>query len=64
MNNKNDCELIFAKGGDRTIDNIPEVAVCNKYNIKMIFNVGGNKTQSSSLLVKEVKCLVRDQGTH
>jgi len=53
----NDCELIFAKGGDRTIDNIPEVAVCNKYHIKMVFNVGGGKIQSSSSLVKEASNL-------
>ena len=52
----NDCELIFAKGGDRTIDNIPEAAICNKHNIKMVFGVGGDKVQSSSSLVKEVKC--------
>lgn len=46
---------IFAKGGDRTIDNIPEVDVCNRLGIKMIFNVGGGKEQSSSELVKKFK---------
>ena len=43
---------IFANGGDRTANNIPEVAVCNKFGCKMIFNIGhGGKIQSSSWLV-------------
>ena len=41
---------IFAKGGDRTKDNIPEVGVCEKLDIEMVFNVGGGKIQSSSWL--------------
>lgn len=44
---------IFANGGDRTLKNIPEDDVCKKYNIKMIFRVGGNKVDSSSRLIKE-----------
>ncbi|MBZ1356473.1 MAG: adenylyltransferase/cytidyltransferase family protein [Candidatus Nealsonbacteria bacterium] len=45
---------IFANGGDRTKDNIPEVAVCNEIDCKMIFNVGrGGKIQSSSWLLKK-----------
>ncbi|MDP3052539.1 MAG: adenylyltransferase/cytidyltransferase family protein [bacterium] len=47
---------IFANGGDRTKKNIPEVAVCEKINCKMVFNVGpGGKIQSSSWLLK--KCV-------
>ena len=46
---------IFANGGDRKEDNIPEYELCNKLGIKMIFNVGGNKLRSSSELVKEAK---------
>ena len=44
---------IFANGGDRreTAD-IPEAVICKEHNIKMIFNVGGEKIQSSSDLVK------------
>jgi len=46
---------IFANGGDRTYDNIPEVAVCDKIGCKMVFNVGrGGKVQSSSWLTKEL----------
>ncbi len=44
-------ELIFAKGGDRNIDNIPEVNICKEKNIKMVFGVGCEKTQSSSALL-------------
>lgn len=44
---------IFAKGGDRILENIPEREVCERLNIKMVFNVGGNKVQSSSWLLKK-----------
>lgn len=45
---------IFANGGDRKLDNIPEVITCRKLGIKMVFNVGhGGKIQSSSWLVKK-----------
>ncbi len=43
---------IFANGGDRTKDNIPEENVCKELGIKMVFNVGGGKIQSSSWLLK------------
>lgn len=45
---------IFANGGDRKKDNVPETAVCRKIGCKMVFNVGkGGKIQSSSWLVKK-----------
>ncbi len=45
---------IFANGGDRHKNNIPEVAVCDSIGCKMIFNVGsGGKIQSSSWLLKK-----------
>ncbi len=44
---------IFANGGDRFADNIPEFKVCKKLGIKMVFNVGhGGKVRSSSDLLK------------
>lgn len=47
---------IFANGGDRKLGNIPEVKVCKKYKIKMIFNIGqGGKVQSSSWLLNAFK---------
>ncbi len=43
---------IFAKGGDRTADNIPEAKICEELKIKMVFGVGGSdKPQSSSRLI-------------
>lgn len=45
---------IFANGGDRFADNIPEFKLCNNLNIKMIFNLGrGGKVRSSSQLLSE-----------
>ncbi len=44
---------VFANGGDRTQENIPEDTTCQECNIAMIFNVGGGKTQSSSDLLRE-----------
>jgi len=41
---------IFANGGDRKKSNTPEKDICEKYNIKQVFNVGGGKVQSSSWL--------------
>ena len=42
---------IFAKGGDRTIDEIPESRVCNEIGAKMVDGLG-DKVQSSSWLLK------------
>lgn len=45
---------VFANGGDRTKKNIPEIALCKKLGIKMVFNIGrGGKIQSSSWLLKQ-----------
>ena len=47
---------IFANGGDRKEDNIPEVDTCKNINCKMVFNVGqGGKVQSSSWLIDKSK---------
>ena len=44
---------IFANGGDRFVDDIPEFKLCNELGIKMVFNVGhGGKVRSSSELLK------------
>lgn len=49
-------ELFFAKGGDRNINNIPEKEknICEKFNIKVVNNIGGGKVQSSSWLLGNV----------
>ncbi|MDD5455018.1 MAG: adenylyltransferase/cytidyltransferase family protein [Candidatus Ratteibacteria bacterium] len=45
---------IFAKGGDRTLANIPEKEICEKLGIKIVTGVGGGKVQSSSKLLKKL----------
>jgi len=40
---------IFANGGDRKADNVPEYELCDKLGIEMAFNLG-EKVQSSSVL--------------
>jgi len=44
---------IFAKGGDRNLDNIPEAEICKSLGIEVISGVGGDKIQSSSDLVNK-----------
>lgn len=45
---------IFANGGDRKTDNVPEYEICKRLGIRMEFNVGrGGKVQSSSKLVEQ-----------
>jgi len=43
----------FANGGDRKSDNTPEMDVCDRLGIEMLWNIGGEKIQSSSDLVKK-----------
>ena len=44
---------IFANGGDRKGDNTPEVDLCNNLDIDLVWNMGGEKIQSSSDLVEK-----------
>lgn len=48
-------DVIFANGGDRKSGNIPEYDLCDSLGIKMVFDVGGEKIQSSSDLVTKVR---------
>lgn len=44
---------IYANGGDRFADNIPEFRVCTDLGIEMVFNIGhGGKVRSSSEFLK------------
>ena len=45
--------IAFMNGGDRKSD-IPEQGMCDQLGIDMIFNVGGEKTESSSNLIEKV----------
>jgi len=45
-------KLVFANGGDRTKENIPETPACVKYNVDLEFGVGGqDKANSSSWIL-------------
>tara|TARA_Y100001938_G_C8085690_1_gene431851 strand:+ start:226 stop:702 length:477 start_codon:yes stop_codon:yes gene_type:complete len=46
-------EMIFANGGDRGNGHVPEEDLCNELGIRMVYNVGGEKTESSSSLIKK-----------
>jgi cytidyltransferase-like protein len=54
---------IFAKGGDRTISNIPksEIETCRRLGIKIVEGVGGDKIESSSWLLEDAIKKVRKQ---
>ena len=45
----------FANGGDRKNTNTPEMYVCNELGIELLWNIGGEKIQSSSSLVENQK---------
>ena len=45
----------FANGGDRYNTNTPEMELCDELGIKMLWNIGGGKVQSSSELVSKAK---------
>lgn len=44
--------MTFANGGDRHKNNSPEEKYCKRKNIRTAYNTGGEKTQSSSELLK------------
>lgn len=48
--------LVFANGGDRGKDNIPEIPACKECGVELKFGVGGNtKQNSSSWILKDWK---------
>lgn len=50
-----DSKIIFANGGDRTKENIPEMSI-NDANVEFVFGVGGeDKRNSSSWILEEWK---------
>jgi glycerol-3-phosphate cytidylyltransferase/D-beta-D-heptose 7-phosphate kinase/D-beta-D-heptose 1-phosphate adenosyltransferase len=47
-------ELIFANGGDRDSEKaVPETEVCHKYDIEMVFGVGGAAKADSSTRINQ-----------
>ena len=47
--------IYFMNGGDRAGDNTPEAEFCKQNGIHLRYNVGGEKTTSSSQLLGKVK---------
>jgi|TARA_Y100000296_G_C4994626_1_gene167134 cytidyltransferase-like protein len=47
--------MVFANGGDRNKENSPEEAYCVEEGIATVYNVGGEKAQSSSELLSNIK---------
>ena len=45
----------FANGGDRKNNTTPEKDYCDKNNIETLFGIGGNKSNSSSWILKKWK---------
>ncbi|MES2668685.1 MAG: adenylyltransferase/cytidyltransferase family protein [Patescibacteria group bacterium] len=55
---------IFANGGDRFADDIPELFLCTESGIELVFNIGqGGKVQSSSKLVADAQGTEDGAGT-
>ena len=48
-------EFVFAKGGDRSANEIPEAKLCRSLGIKIIDGLG-DKINSSSELVNKIQC--------
>jgi cytidyltransferase-like protein len=49
------CQVIFANGGDRTLDNIPEMVIQSE-RLEFVFGVGGeDKKNSSSWILEEYR---------
>lgn len=47
--------MAFANGGDRKSGGVPEDLLEEELDIRMLYNVGGEKTQSSSTLIQKSK---------
>ena len=49
-----DAHLVFANGGDRRKDNIPEISTCKECHVDLAFGVGGyDKANSSSWILEK-----------
>jgi cytidyltransferase-like protein len=61
---------IFAKGGDSTFENVPELEVCQAAGAELMIGIGGGKIQSSSWLLRPAvqkpwgSYTVHDRGDH
>lgn len=47
--------FVFMNGGDRVEGNTPEEEYCRENGIETLYNIGGDKTESSSRLIEKSK---------
>ena len=47
--------FVFMNGGDRVAGNTPEEEYCRENGIETLYNIGGDKTESSSRLIEKSK---------
>ena len=47
-------KIFFGNGGDRSINTTPEMKYCKEHQVGMLWNLGGEKIQSSSNLIKNI----------
>jgi cytidyltransferase-like protein len=50
-----DVKIIFAKGGDRNIGEVPESQICHENNITMVDGLGAKTHNSSDFIKKTIK---------
>ena len=50
--NKN-VRIFFGNGGDRTSETTPEMKYCEENGVELLWEIGGEKIQSSSDLIKK-----------
>ena len=48
----NKVKILFGNGGDRAIASTPEIEYCNQNGVELLWELGGDKIQSSSDLIK------------
>ena len=48
----------FANGGDRKTENTPEMDLCNSLGVTLLWDIGGEKIQSSSDLVNRHRKII------
>jgi D-beta-D-heptose 7-phosphate kinase/D-beta-D-heptose 1-phosphate adenosyltransferase len=52
---KDIADVVFVNGGDVSVNNLLEKDICEKLSIEMRFGIGGEKIQSSSELIKNIR---------
>ena len=54
-------EMIFANGGDRKQGGVPEDILEEELGVRMFYNTGGDKVQSSSELIKKTEFFLKTE---